>query len=485
MTELNDSLPQPSFESDSARLFLRQAQEAQTNGNPQMAAHLYMAAFDAGEQEGHPTQEALRSIREAWSLACSAKDPSLAEHVFQKMEPYLSPVEAGECGRQLQDLAFAHLEKLGLDREQLEDFARALEDGLDEMPLAANMFEGPGFLGAAFALPSLDKSDPDASEDGGAHDGPVAEETVDLGEQLGLSTLVGYGEAVKAARGFGIGRQGTVEYEQLVNMLNERHGFTRPPAMDSLVIRAEAREDASRFAQAVADEMGTPQVRMRLEDNLQGYSVLSVAIRGGANTHPSKLASVLEKGGVLLLEDLDLWEPPAPDSFDDLGGIIRASVGRGARETMALIRRAVEHPAVLVVATTCVDSSVDAFFVDLLTPFTVLDISLPTEADRADIWGEIMREHPSLRTVDRGQLVQLSRGMPRYDIYMAAREALEEAYRQGLAEGRYVPVSVENLLDKLAAYQDLESEEYRQLEDTVVAQFREDLANLENLLDEE
>ena len=30
MTELNDSLPQPSFESDSARLFLRQAQEAQT-----------------------------------------------------------------------------------------------------------------------------------------------------------------------------------------------------------------------------------------------------------------------------------------------------------------------------------------------------------------------------------------------------------------------------------------------------------------------
>ena len=50
--------------------------------------------------------------------------------------------------------------------------------------------------------------------------------------------------------------------------------------------------------------------------------------------------------------------------------------------------------------------------------------------------------------------MQLSRGMPRYDIYMAAREALEEAYRQGLAEGRYVPVSVENLLDKLAAYQD-------------------------------
>lgn len=480
MTEINDSLPQPSFESDSARLFLKQAQEAQTNGNPQMAAHLYMAAFDAGEQEGHPTQEALRSIREAWTLACSAKDRSLAEHVFQKMEPYLSPVEAGECGRQLQDLAFAHLEKLGLDREQLEDFARALEDGLDEMPMAANMFEGPGFLGAAFALPTPDKGGAAPAEDASA-----ADEIVDISEHLGLGTLVGYGEAVEAARGFGIGRQGTAEYEQLVKLLNERHGLTRPPAMDSLVIRAEAREDASRFAQAVADEMGVPQVRMRIEENLQGYSVLSVAIRGGSSISPSKLPSVLEKGGVLLLEDLDLWEPPAPDSFEDFGGFIRASVGRGARETMALIRRAVQHPSVLVIATSCLDSSVDAFFVDLLTPFTVLDISLPTDADRADIWGEIMREHPSLRTVDRGQLVQLSRGMPRYDIYMAAKEALEEAYRHGMAEGRYVPVSAENLFDKLAAYQDLGSEEYRQLEDTVVAQFREDLANLEDLLDEE
>lgn len=484
MTELNDSLPQPSYESDSARLFLKQAQEAQTKGNPQMAAHLYMAAFDAGVEEGEPSQEALRSIREAWSLACSAKDRSLAEHVFQKMEPYLSPVEAGECGKQLQDLAFAHLEKLGLDREQLEDFARALEDGFDEMPYSANLFGGPGYMGAAFTLPSSDKGDAAAAECAGASDDTAAEEIVDLSEHLGISTLVGYDEAVQAVRSFGIGRQGTAEYEQLVKLLNERHGFTRAPAMDSLVIRAEAREDASRFAQAVADEVGVPQVRMRLEENLQGYSVLSVAIHGAAKTHYSKLGSVLEKGGVLLLEDLDLWEPPSAESFDDLGGIIRASAGRGAREAMALVRRAVEHPSVLVVATSSIEGSMDAFFADLLTPFTVLDISLPTEAERADIWGEIARDHPSIRAIDRGLLVRLSNGMPRYDIYMAAREAMEEAYRAGMAEGCYVPISEANLLDKLAAYQPLGSEEYRELEDSVVAQFREALTHLEDLLED-
>lgn len=486
MTELNDSLPQPSPENDSAQLFVKQAQEARTQGNSQMAAHLYMAAFDAGRQEGQPTQSALRSIREAWNLACTVKDRSLAEHVFQKMEPYLSPVEVGECGKKLQDLAFSHLEQLGLDREQLEDFARALEDDFEENGIPEGVFGGPGFAGVAFPLPSAAAAQEGAEAPAEA-DGPAAE--AKPGPQvvppLNFSSLVGYDDAVFAARNFGIGRQDEPEFNELLQLLNERHGLERPPALDSLVIRAEAREDASRFAQAVAGEMGLPQIRMRLEENMLGYTVLSLAILGAPKANPSKLGTVLERGGVLVLEDLDLWEPPAVDSFEDLGGLIRASVGKGAREAMALIRQAVENPSVLVVATSCLDSSVDAFFVDLLTPFTVLDISLPTAAERADIWAELAREHPSLRSIDCGQLVRLSNGMPRYDMHMAAREAIEEAYKMGMAQGEYVAVSADNLFDKLAAYQPLGSKEYLELEENVIARFREGLANLEDFLDEE
>ena len=62
--------------------------------------------------------------------------------------------------------------------------------------------------------------------------------------------------------------------------------------------------------------------------------------------------------------------------------------------------------------------------------------------------------------------------MPRYDMYMAAREAIEEAYKEGLVSRRYVPVTRENLFDKLAAYQPLDSEEYRALEEAVVKDFR-------------
>ena len=63
-----------------------------------------------------------------------------------------------------------------------------------------------------------------------------------------------------------------------------------------------------------------------------------------------------------------------------------------------------------------------------------------------------------------------------------AREAVEEAYKASLVARRYLPVTAGNLFDKLAAYQPLDSAEYRALEDAVVKGFREDLDHLEDLL---
>ena len=98
------------------------------------------------------------------------------------------------------------------------------------------------------------------------------------------------------------------------------------------------------------------------------------------------------------------------------------------------------------------------------------------------MWMEIAREHPSLRGVNRSDLVRFSAGMPRFDMYMAAREAIEEAYKDGLVLRRYVPVTRENLFEKLAAYQPLDSEEYLALEEAVVRDFRADLDHIDDLL---
>ena len=172
----------------------------------------------------------------------------------------------------------------------------------------------------------------------------------------------------------------------------------------------------------------------------------------------------------------------AHGGVDDFGGFVFSSLSRGAREAIGLVRSAVENPDVFVLASAAEAGEIDPFFYDLLEPLSIVDIDYPTPEERVDIWMEIAREHPSLRGVNRVDLVRLSSGMPRYDIYMAAREAIEEAYKASLVARRYVPVTADNLFDKLAAYQPLDSDEYRALEDAVVRDFRRDLDHLDDLL---
>ncbi len=78
--------------------------------------------------------------------------------------------------------------------------------------------------------------------------------------------------------------------------------------------------------------------------------------------------------------------------------------------------------------------------------------------------------------------MRYSANMPRYDMYMAAREAVEEAYKLGLVTRKYQPVTRDNIFDKLAAYQPLDSREYHELEEAVVRDFRRDLSHIDDLL---
>ena len=66
---------------------------------------------------------------------------------------------------------------------------------------------------------------------------------------------------------------------------------------------------------------------------------------------------------------------------------------------------------------------------------------------------------------------------------IAARDALEEAYKLGLVTRRYQPVTAQNIFEKLAAFQPLDSAAYQALEDKVVNDFQSDLDHLEDLID--
>ncbi len=531
--------------------YLKRAAAADESGDSLLSMYLYLAAFQQATREDPvPNEAAITGLKQAWALACANKERSLAEYIFELMEPYLSGEEISLCAEELQNLALDKLEEFGLSREELENMANMISDDLmgmggmgepiikidqifppmnplkmkiekkDPAPSApANSSPAVGSLPAPddpTAGTESDKADDvsdDASSAGDAkEDVPQAHagviEDIEAGFEeasaeylskadadlqslfsgdaiMNYDTIAGYGNAIAIMRDLGIGMGDDPEFKQFVDMLNAKHGLTQMPALDTIILRSPAREDANRFMMATLGEMAMPTVHMRMEENIQGMPVLCVSAHSVDIPKNNSLRDVFSKGGVLVLEDLDLWTSPAAELGDDANAFFMMQLTRGAREAVNLISSAVSNPEVNVLVTCSSKGQIDPFFLDMLEPMSVVEIDDPTPEERVEIWMDISNEHPSMNAVNKADLVRLSANMPRFDIYMAAREAIEEAYKLGLITRRYQPVTRDNIFDKLAAYQPLESDEYSELEDAVIDDFRSDISHIDDLLKEE
>lgn len=547
-----NSVPSPNDDQiASVGEYLQRAADAAAAGKQSIALHLYIAAFERGVRDdgGAPAEDSILAIKHAWHIACSMKERSLAEYVFERMEPYLTNSEVTACAEQLQILALDKLEEFGLSREELEDMTDMIAQDLAGSPdahlLRVEHLTEPGpntksiprridpdpeddieNFGMSFddedGFKSIDEADfrklagvaagggndsakPVAPDDARIPDMPLfgmlpgARQCSDQApaasdpqnaspmgneDHLTYSELVGYDAAIDSMRAIGIGMGDDPQFRAFVAQLNSRHGLDRMPACDTLLITSPAREDANHFMMATIGELGLPVIRMRMEENMQGLPVLCVMAQADNQPKLNSARNSFEGPGILVIEDVDMWGAPEmqPNSVDDFGGLIMASLSRGAREAVNLIRNAADNPDVFVFATGASGCDVDPFFMDLFGPTSLVDIDYPTDSERADIWLQIAREHPSARGIDREALVRYSAGLPRFDIYMAAREAVEEAYKESLRRRTYVPITSDNLFDKLAAYQPLDSPEYKALEQAVINDFKSELDHIDDLL---
>ena len=492
--------------------YLKRARAAETGGDLVLGMYLYLAAFEeAAADAASPSEDALVGLKQAWVLACSSKERSMAEYIFEKLEPYLSADEIAICADELQSLTLDKLEEFGLSREDLEDVAEMISqdilggdgfssDGVMEAPAITGVLGLPSFAlhgrslkrseakaadAAPRALPAPEGAEGAQPEERAPKEphSPLSDQAFGTtGEDFDYGTIAGYESVIKVMRDFGIGVGEDEEFRELVGLLNARHGLASMPAADSLLFRAPAREDANRFIAATVGEVGLPVVRMRMEENLQGMPVLCVSAQASDLPRSGGMRNVFDHGGVLVLEDLDLWSAPSTEVADDVGGFFMMQLSRGAHEAINMVRSAVDNPDVYVLASAIADGEVAPFFLDLMEPLSIIDIELPTPEERVDIWMDLARAHPSLRSINRADLVRYSANMPRFDIYLAVREAIEEAYKLGLMQRRYHPLTRENLFDKLAAYQPLDSSEYRELEDRILQDFRSDLSHIEDLI---
>lgn len=510
--------------------YMERAARARALGDSKLGLHLFLAAYgEAATENGKASGEGLCALKEAWALALQLKERSLAEYIFEKMEPSLSASEIKACSNSLQDLALDKLAQYGISRRDLEEVSDYISQELESdggISFSPDLFSGlPGlnvkdartFTVTAKPRPRTDEPAP-AEEKAKAPDEcdgngdatpaaivpapapapaapavpvepapaqpPLGPNVQLIPQGLRFSDLAGYANAIRTAKGLGLCREKDPRYTKLVHDLNVAHGVSEPPAFDPILITAPVREDATRFAHATVGELDRPVFRMFVEDSPQGLQMLCVAAQSTPSFQFNRKTGYFEGKGTLLMEDLDLWEVPSvPDGTEEgMNPLIAAQIQRGMREVYNFIRAAVDDPNVTVLVTAENPQNIDPFFLDILEPFQEVPIEMPSAGERASIWTQLVNEHPSLKGISVAMLVKNSANMARYDIAMAVADTLDESYREDLERGRPRPVRPARLFEKLAAYQPLDSEEYKTLEEAILADFRSELADIDDIL---
>ena len=572
--------------SNSSQAYLQRAASAVEEGDIVLGIHLYLAAYERALRENRiPSEAVLEGMTKAWDLAIRAKQRSLAEYIFEKLEAFWTPEEMARHAQELQELAFDKLEEYGLDRSLVEDMAdmvsQDLMDATDDvlyrydgdvvdntaLPLKRSAKNGQPSLKAendklneasvkgsissgveqktanpssqnnpsddpasvskekdfAALNPAALTSSSSEERNGGVHDednagvdkgaleiesavipsdsplaaafaqltnlatGAAPKETQEAPQQqFNYRNLVGFDKAIASMAKLGVGRAKDPEFAQFLEMLNFRHGMPGMPGLGTLIFRSPAREDANCFMVATVGELGLPAVRMRLDRNAMGQVVLCVM---ASPNFKARLSGVSRSGfdspTVVVLEDLDLWDLPFFDgSFDDVQSLLTIQLSRGAREALALVQAALTSPEATVLISASEPSEIDPFFWDLIGDHRFVDIDLPDEDERRKIWLSEQSQHPSMRGLNRGQLVDFSRGLSRFEIYAISNESVEEAYRESVAQNTFCAVETDKVLMRLSNFQPLESEEYKRMEDLAVDHFRKELANIDDLLEE-
>lgn len=606
----NNSLSDNASNSSSA--YLRRAAAAADAGDFLLSIHLYMAAFERSLQESPvPSQAVLEGMDRAWGLAITTRQRSLAEYIFEKLEPYWTDDQTENRAEELQRLAFDKLEEFGLPRDAIEEMADMMADGtffgeaigpevlfsfdgvdgsgsVSSTPATHSAHQSSSTTPAAFAAassldnevdlveaheiestedvngsssskehaktPSSDRSlsevlssaenmaniaqslledmvtkategaagtgaatGVNASANAGAGAAgtgaaasaaninplemlsslgitPVEIDAQALAQAAGLapkdqtpqaprvnfSNIVGYDHAIETMGRLGIGKNNDPQFQDFVAFLNQRHGVTKPPALGTVLFSGDAREDISFFMVSTVSEMQTPALRMRMDRNALGQSVLVVMASSDFKTRINNVVkNGFEAPAVLILEDLDLWEmPDFEPNFDDMSGFMQAQVSRGAREAMMLVAMALESPDVTVFISARDPQAIDPFFSDLISTYEHVVIDLPDEEERKALWRAAQEEHPSMRGLDVEKLVRYSRYLSRYDINYVVGESVDEAYRKSLEANRFIAVHTEDILLRLSNYQAPESEEYQEMESYVIDHFSQELNRL-------
>lgn len=497
------------------------------------AVYLYLTAYDvATTLDKDSLDVALYGLENAWDIAIAYKSRSVAENILGIFRNYKTKQELISYSDQLNKLMIEKLEEIAyskglIDSKNNEDIIKNvkefLENGEDSSSGLVNSsatidinslkdmlpFNKPinkdsiksanieiddnvvdqllGVLKSAFNAPNSSKPQKNVNNSNNDNNNKNAlnnDAYYIKKNVLKYENLVGFDVAIDFMRELGLGVKNKTQYMSLIEKLNKEHGLNRAAQSKTVIFKSPSRMDAKIFMEATAAEVNMPIIHMHMEENISGANILCMMASADSNFRLNPARTGFNGKGILILEDVDMWDFPEIN-FDDLDGFssfMNAQISRGIAEVINLIEVAIEDPNILVLASVKNNIEESKFAKMIFQDYFEVPIAFPNDQERLAIWQRLAQDHPSLRAFNLEKLVKYSSNMSRYDIEIAAHEALEDAYQEGIEKREYIPLKISKIIEKLAENYPLDSNEYKELEDVAFEDFKKDIDNIDDIL---
>ena len=78
-----------------------------------------------------------------------------------------------------------------------------------------------------------------------------------------------------------------------------------------------------------------------------------------------------------------------------------------------------------------------------------------------------------------------SKGMSRFELYAVVTESVEDAYRRSVAKDCFCAVRTDDVYMRLSNFHELDSPEYKAIEETIMKRFHRSMDNIDDLLKED
>ena len=490
-----------------ASFFLTAAREALDAGQARLAIHLYYAAFELDNSQGHTAgEEVINGMRTAWNLACEMGDRSTAESLLSELEPFNTDDQNAIDILRLQGLAIGQLEAIGISSDNLKGMTGAVVEAMGgsnrdnlksaiKAALVGNNIssegEGNPFKGLLLAIGASNGSDDDADNPDDQTDEAI-ERVAKAGSggrddatwRLDYDHIMGFQTLLKRMQEFGFYPADDQEKRRFVERMASLHNVYPLALNEPFLFIGPDNSDLEFFAEATANEIGNPvlHVKADMDDMGNGSIKLAGPFRHRLFGGPPDLSD-LQTPCTVLITGLDKlqqifqhsdsvsrfearhqspgWEQPARRNvYSELGAFLRELLSR---------------PGVFLMATADEGFQPVDLTLNVLGSMLEIRVDNPTADERRQLWEKLQQHHVSLSYLDVEELVEYSKGLSRSTIFGCAQDVLSGAYRASLRQGSFQEVKLGDVLNRLAVFIDHQSETYQQIEDLVVAEFSAEL----------